>query len=103
VTQKERQLARYRNNPKHVTFEELKALLEHYGFEVNNYSGGSHFSVSHTKYDIIGAMEPNTIPSKKQHLMEVYVRRSLKWIDDVISLEMAEKAVLKNEKEKTNN
>ena len=100
MTRKNRQLARYRNNPKSVSFDELKTLLESFGFEVKNYSGGSHFSVSHSKYDVINAMEPNTIPMKKPHLMEVYVKLAIRWIEKAIEMQEAEEAAKTNEEEK---
>ena len=90
LTRLQNKLARYRNNPKDVTFDELKTLLEAYGFEVKNHSGGSHYSVSHPKYSVIPPMEPNTIPMKKPAVLEVYVRRSLKWIEKVIGQQEAE-------------
>ena len=91
MTRLENKLARCRNNPKGVSFEEIKSLFEAFGFEVVNYSGGSHFSVSHPKYDAIGPLEPNTIPMKKPGVMEVYVRRAIKWIDVLIEKQKAEK------------
>ena len=84
MTRIQNKLKRYRNNPKSVTFEELKALLVSYGFDVNNYSGGSHFSVSHPQYAVIRPMEPNTIPMNKPSVLEVYVKRAIKWIDRVV-------------------
>ena len=92
-----KKLARYKNNPKSVSFEEIKNLLESFGFEVRNYSKGSHFSVSHTKYDIIGTMEPNTIPAKRPHVLQIYVKRAIGWIEKVIEIQEAEESERKNE------
>ena len=97
MTRKKNKLIRYRNNPKEVSFNELKALLEAFGFEVRNYSGGSHFSVSHSKDDIIGTMEPNVIPMKKPHVMEIYVKRAIGWIEKAITLEEAEVRIKSHE------
>jgi hypothetical protein len=94
---------RYRNNPKGVTFDEIKTLLESFGFEVKNYSGGSHFSVSHEKYNVIGTMEPNTIPMKKPHVLQIYVQRAIGWIEKVIEIQEAEEAAKENEAKETNN
>ena len=102
MTRLRSRLERYRNNPKSVTFHELKSLLEAFGFEVNNYSGGSHYSVSHPEYDIIPTMEPNTIPMRKPTLLEVYVRRSLRWIEKVIEIQETEEAVKNNETKGSN-
>jgi len=90
LTRIQNKLKQYRNNPKSVTFEELKILLLSYGFEVNNYSGGSHFSVSHSQYTVIRPMEPNTIPMKKPNVLEVYVKRAIRWIDRVVELQAEE-------------
>jgi len=86
MARKANKLTRYKNNPQDVSFEELKSLLESYGFEVKNYSGGSHYTVSHKKYSVIGMMEPNTIPMKKPHVLSVYVNRAIKWIEKVIEI-----------------
>jgi len=98
LTRIENKLARFRNNPKNVTFNELKTLLESYGFEVKNYSGGSHYSLFHTEYKIIRETEPNTIPMKKPAVLEVYVKRALNWIDKVITLREAEEEKSQDEK-----
>ena len=89
MTRWNKRLARYRNSPKDVSFEEIKVLLEAFGFEVKNYSGGSHYSVSHSKYEVIKPMEPNTIPMKKPSVREVYVKRAIKWIDRIIEMQEA--------------
>jgi len=83
-------LEKYRSNPKSVSFEELKSLLESYGFEVKNFSGGSHYSVSHPIYKIIKEMEPNSIPRKKPTVLKVYVKKAIDWIDLLIEIQKAE-------------
>lgn len=90
MTRWDNRLARYRNNPRDVSFEEIKGLLEAFGFEVKNYSGGSHFSVSHPQYDVIKPMEPNSIPMNKPSVRDVYVKRAIKWIDSVREMQKAE-------------
>jgi hypothetical protein len=87
VVQQGKRLEKIRNNPKGVSFEKLVALLESYGFEVKNYSGGSHYSVSHPIHNVTDAMEPNSIPTHKPHILSVYVKRALIWIDRVRALE----------------
>ena len=96
MVRSEKQLEKIRNNPKAVSFEKLVSLLESYGFEVHNYSGGSHYSVSHPEFDVIGAMEPNSIPLHKPHVLPVYVKRALVWIE---RLKKAEKMKRANGKE----
>ena len=87
MTNKRKQLQRFRNNPGAVSFEKLVSLLKSYGFEVRNYSGGSHYSVSHPEHDVFDAMEPNSIPMNKPHVLSVYVKRAIVWIDRVEQLE----------------
>ena len=95
MTRQEKQRERFRNNPKAVSFEKIVSLLESYGFEVKNYSGGSHYSVSHPDYDVIDAMEPNSIPMHKPHVLSVYVKRALLWIDRVEQAEEAKSTAKK--------
>jgi hypothetical protein len=83
MTNKEKRLERLKNNPKDVTFNELVAVLKSYGFEVRNYSGGSHYTVTHEHGDVFDPMEPNSIPRHKPHILPVYVRRAVKWIERV--------------------
>jgi hypothetical protein len=74
-------------NPRAVSFEELAATLKAFGFEVKNYSGGSHFSVSHPLHPVIDSMEPNSIPRRKPPVLPVYARRAIRWIERVRELE----------------
>ena len=99
MTRQEKLLEKIRGNPKAVSFKELVNLLQSYGFEVKNYSGGSHYSVSHPDHSVIDAMEPNSIPMHKPHVLPVYVKRAVKWIDYV---ELAKRAKKKDEKEAEN-
>ena len=98
MARKINKLTRYKNSPAEVSFNELKSLLESFGFEVKNYSGGSHFSVSHKKYNVIDIMEPNTIPAKKPHVLRVYVNRAVRWIEKVIEMQESEQDKRKDEK-----
>ena len=41
---------------------------------LNNYSGGSHYSVSYPEFNVIGAMEPNSIPLHKPHVQPPILR-----------------------------
>ena len=96
MTRQVKLLEKVRGNPRAVSFKELVSLLESYGFEVKNYSGGSHYSVSHPDYRVIDAMEPNSIPMHKPHVLPVYVKRAIVWIDRV---ELAKKTKATGEKE----
>jgi hypothetical protein len=81
---------RLKNNPKDVTFKELKTILESYGFIFTNYSGGSHFTVSYKIKGIIDPMEKNSIPFHKPTIKAYYVKIALKWIERVIANEQPE-------------
>lgn len=85
--QKEKRLITVKRSVNNVTFDELKVLLEYYGFEVKNRSGGSHYSVSHHIEGIIEVREPNTIPRHKPTVKPPYVKKALKWIERVIQHE----------------
>jgi predicted RNA binding protein YcfA (HicA-like mRNA interferase family) len=43
MAKKAKLLAKLRNNPTNVSFEELDTLLRSYGFECRRPSGGSHY------------------------------------------------------------
>ncbi|MDR1089379.1 MAG: type II toxin-antitoxin system HicA family toxin [Coriobacteriales bacterium] len=87
MVHKDKRLEHLKANPKAVSFEELVATLKAFGFEVKNYSGGSHFSVSHPRYPVFVLREPNSIPRHRPHVLPVYARRAIKWIERVRELE----------------
>ncbi len=58
-----------KNNPKDIDFEELKKLLERYGYEANN-TGGSHWVFRKEGCNSI------TIPYKKP-VKAIYVKKVL--------------------------
>jgi hypothetical protein len=91
MTRKANLLERMKSNPRSVRFDELETILRGYGFYIHNYSGGSHYAVSHTKYkDFFGVNEPNVIPKKRPHVLPVYVKRAVVWIERVIEIEKSE-------------
>jgi len=87
VTRKDKRFASIKRNPKTVAPDDLILVLESLGFEVHNYSGGSHYSVSHPQYPVLGNMEPNSIPMKRPYVKEVYVKRAIKWMEAVVRKE----------------
>lgn len=68
-----------RNNIHHVTFDELKKLLEFYGFVLTNKTGGSHYMVYHPS--IKSPIKP--LPKKTGHLKSYLVKEFLSWIDEL--------------------
>jgi len=68
------------NSPQKIPFNDVDYLLKFFGFEARN-SGSSHFI-----YRKKGTM-PFTIPYKKPHIKEVYIKNLVKklvlreWLD----------------------
>jgi hypothetical protein len=87
VVRRSKKLESLKTNPKDVSFEELVSALRSYGFEVENYSGGSHYTVSHPIHQVMDSREPNSIPKRKPHILPVYVRRAIRWIESVEAIE----------------
>ncbi len=63
-----------RNNPKDVSFEDLKKVLLDFGYEVEN-SGGSHWVFRKDSF------ETQVVPRKKP-IKAIYVIRALKAIGE---------------------
>jgi hypothetical protein len=63
------------------------SLLISFGFDVHNYSGGSHYTVSHKEYDIFDEQESHIIPMKRPEVLSVYVKRAIVWIERVMEIE----------------
>ena len=72
----DKRLERMRRNPKAVRPEELEAALTAVGF-VASQPGTSHCTYRRADGARI------TVPYRKPHLLEVYVRQALRYLDDV--------------------
>ncbi len=79
MTQRDKLLRRIRNNPKDVTFHDLRQLLELFGFQLHT-STGSHHTF---KRKGAGGTLRITIPYKRRVKVS-YVRRVLAMIDEII-------------------
>jgi len=77
MTKREKRLARIRNNPKNVRFEELDRLLRDYGFERRQPSGGS----SH--YFYICAHYRLTVPRKRPFIKQIYVKQVIRQLEEM--------------------
>lgn len=76
MSQWEKLLARIRNNPKTVTFDELDTLLQRAGFRRRQpRSGSSHYV--YTKEDRI-----LTVPKHSPYVKAVYVEQALRVLDE---------------------
>lgn len=85
MTKREKRLRKIRQNPKNVSFEDLRKVLEDFGFELKRSSG------SHHSFSIIIEGEPHllVIPYRRP-VKTVYVREALKLIDHLIEEEREE-------------
>ena len=76
ATRLERLRQRIAQNPKHVRFANLDRLLQGYGFAVRQPRGGS----SHYVYS--KGPKRLTVPYRRPHLREHYVRAALALLED---------------------
>ncbi|MGD9554990.1 MAG: type II toxin-antitoxin system HicA family toxin [Arcobacteraceae bacterium] len=74
MSKKEKLIHSMRNNPKDVSFEDLKKVLLDFGYEVEN-SGGSHWVFRKDNF------ETQVVPRKKP-IKAIYVIRALKAIGE---------------------
>lgn len=73
--------ARIEQNPKHVRFEDLDKLLRGYGFGVRQPKGGSsHYVYKRGQWLL-------TVPYRRPHLGEHYVKEALACIEEIEALE----------------
>lgn len=86
MTKREKRLERIRQNPKTVSFQDLKQTLEDYGFTLQSSSGSHHIfrvAVGEQVWKLV-------IPFKKPHIKPHYVKDALNAIDEVAALQTAE-------------
>ena len=75
MSKKAKLLAKIRNNPRAVRFEELVKLLEWHGFELKRVRG-SHHSFVRGHYHL-------TVPWRTPHLRSYIVRQALEILDEL--------------------
>jgi len=80
VSKKAKLLARIRNNPRAVRFEELTKLLEWYGFELRR-TKGSHHAYTDGSHVII-------VARRKPHVRPAAVKDALEILDDLVEDEV---------------
>jgi predicted RNA binding protein YcfA (HicA-like mRNA interferase family) len=78
MSKRKKRLERIRQNPKNVSFEDLRKLLEDYGFVLER-SSGSHHSF---KVEINGEYTLFVVPYRRP-VKPNYVRDALKLIDEI--------------------
>ena len=78
MSKSEKLLARIRNDPKNVSFEDLDKILIQFGFTCRQPKGGS----SHHVYTF-GDYPPITVPFKRPHVKQIYVKKVLELLDQI--------------------
>ncbi|MCY4527120.1 MAG: type II toxin-antitoxin system HicA family toxin, partial [Anaerolineaceae bacterium] len=81
VATKEKTLERVRNNRKGRRFQELRRLLERFGFVVSS-KGGSHFSAIHLETGV-----ETTLVNHPGDLPPGYAKRVVEAIDMVLEIQ----------------
>lgn len=89
MTKREKRLQKIRQNPRNVSFDELQQVLEDYGFEQRKSKGTSHrffhLKINERSWSL-------TIPFKKPHIKEVYVKDALEAVDEIIKFQAIEQS-----------
>lgn len=83
MSKKDKVLARIRQNPKHVRFEELESILLRIGFK-KRHDGTSHTTFTFGKHIL-------TVPKRKPFVKRVYVELFLQALDEIKELDEPEK------------
>jgi predicted RNA binding protein YcfA (HicA-like mRNA interferase family) len=80
VSKRRKRLQRIRQNPKNASFEDLRTLLEDYGFTFERSSGSHHSFKVRIKGEYVLFVAPYRRPVKPN-----YVRDALKLIEEIES------------------
>ena len=78
MTRRDKRFQRIAQNPRNVRFDELRRLLEDYGFELKRTRGSHHSFVGY----IAGEKVALVVPFKKP-LNPVYVKKALALIEQI--------------------
>lgn len=79
MSKRQKRLERIRQNPHNVSLEDLRTILEDFGF-IYRQTVGSHYTFSYT---IAGQTKLFVVPFKRP-IKTVYVKRAIKLIDALI-------------------
>lgn len=79
MSKRKKRLERIRQNPKNVSFQDLRQVLEDHGFVLDRVVGSHHTFKRKEGDEII------VVPYTRAQLQSVYVRRALELIDQVIA------------------
>jgi predicted RNA binding protein YcfA (HicA-like mRNA interferase family) len=86
MSKRKKRLERLRKNPKVVTIEQLRQVLEDHGFILKRIKG-SHYLF---EIELEGENRTLTIPVHTPHIKVVYIKQSLQLIDTLASAEEEE-------------
>ena len=81
MTKREKRLLKIRQNPKNVSFEDLRTILEDYGFVLKR-STGSHHSFQAN----VGDTEILIVIPYARPIGTAYVKEAVKLIDEIVRL-----------------
>lgn len=82
MSKRQKRLARIRQNPNNVSLEDLRKVLEDYGFEYKQ-TVGSHYTFS----VVIGTTTKLLVVPFRRPIKVAYIKKALKLIDEIIGLE----------------
>jgi predicted RNA binding protein YcfA (HicA-like mRNA interferase family) len=85
MSKREKRLEKIRQNPKDVSFEELRQVLEDHGFTLESVAGSHHNFKRRVKTETFKI----TIPYHKP-IKSFYVKQAIKAIDAILALESNE-------------
>ena len=71
MSKKAKLLARIRNNPRAVRFEELTKLLEWYGFELRRTKGSHHAYTDGDHVIIVARRQPHVCPAAVKDVLRI--------------------------------
>ncbi len=80
MSKRTKRLQRLRNNPKNVSFDDLRMVVEDYGFTLER-SSGSHYSF---KVEIAGEFRLLVVPYSKP-VKPIYVKDAIELIDEILA------------------
>lgn len=79
MSKRKKRLERIRQNPNNVSLNDLRLVLEDYGFEYKQ-SVGSHYTFSY----VLGGQTKLFVVPFRRPVKPIYVKRALKLIDQII-------------------
>ncbi len=80
MAKRDKLLKRIQQNPKDVSFADLRGLLEQFGFELER-TRGSH----HSFLRLVGGKKTVIVLPYKRPLKEVYVKKALALIAEIVA------------------